>query len=172
MNRLITVLAISFIGFPSTMAQAPPDGTIQALLAEVRQLRLALEKSTSVVPRIQLALQRIQTQQNSVQRAAQQLDGLRDRLAASASHQAAQASRLKAIEAEVGREQDLLRRTALENELKQLKMVNDQPQEEELQLRTREVELSGRLRAEQAKLDELNESLAALERMLDGPLLK
>jgi hypothetical protein len=172
MNRLIAVLAISFIGLPSTMAQAPPDGTIQALLAEVRQLRLALEKSTSVVPRIQLALQRIQTQQDAVQRAAQQMDGLRDRLAASAGRQAAQASRLKAIESEVGREQDLVRRTALESELKQLKMVKDQPQEEELQLRAREGEISGRLRSEQAKLDELYEGLSALERMLDGPVLK
>jgi chromosome segregation ATPase len=172
MNRLIVVVAISFLGLPGAMAQAPPDDTIQALLAEVRQLRIALEKSTSVVPRIQLALQRVQTQQDSVQRAAQQLDGLRDRLAASASRQAERASRRKAIEAEIGREQDPVRRAALESELKQMNLMKDQPQEEDLQLRTREVELSGHLRAEQAKLDELSERLTALEHMLDEPRLK
>ena len=172
MNRVIAVLAVSFAGLPVTMAQAPPDSTIQALLAEVRLLRLTLEKSTLVVPRINLALQRVQTQQDSVQRAAQQLDGLRERLAAAAGHQAENASRLKALESELGREQDPVRRANLENELKHLKMLNDQLQQEELQLRAREVELAGRSRSEQAKLDELTEKLGALEHMLDGPPLK
>ena len=172
MNRVIAVLAVSFAGLPVTMAQAPPDSTIQALLAEVRLLRLTLEKSTLVVPRINLALQRVQTQQDSVQRAAQHLDGLRERLAAAAGHQAENASRLKALESELGREQDPVRRANLENELKHLKMLNDQLQQEELQLRAREVELAGRSRSEQAKLDELTEKLGALEHMLDGPPLK
>src|SRR6266550_121368 len=47
--------------------------TLQALLTEVRQLRFALERSTSVVPRIQLAFQRFQLQQDRVDSLSKQL---------------------------------------------------------------------------------------------------
>src|SRR6266446_235177 len=47
-----------------TTDASPEKATLQALLTEVRQLRFALERSTSVVPRIQLAFQRFQLQQD------------------------------------------------------------------------------------------------------------
>src|SRR6266436_6451363 len=62
--------------------------TIQALLTEVRQLRFALERSTSVVPRIQLAFQRFQLQQDRVDRLSKQLQESHQRTAATVDRKA------------------------------------------------------------------------------------
>lgn len=165
MKRLFAVFAILTA---SALAQTPPDGTLQALLLEVRQLRQALETSTLVVPKIQLTLLRMQTQQESVNRAAKELEDLRVRIARSDSERADLASELKSIEFEVGREQEASRKAILQNQLKQLKAAMEQPRTGDSQLRATEAELSGRLRIEQAKLDEINGKLNVLDRMLDA----
>jgi hypothetical protein len=58
-------------------AVATDEATIQALLVEVRQLRISLERSTSLVPRIQLATQRFQLQQDRVDRLTKELRDFR-----------------------------------------------------------------------------------------------
>jgi hypothetical protein len=164
MKRLCAVLVIVTA---SALAQTTSDGTVQALLLEVRQLRQALEKSTLVVPKIQMTLQRMQTQQESVNRAAKELEEVRVRLAKTDAEGVNLASELKSLEFEIGREQDASRRAVLENQVKRLKTIMEQPRTVDSQLRAREGELSGRLRLEQVKLEEMNDKLNALERMLD-----
>ena len=162
MKRLFAVFAIVAA---SALAQTPPDGALQALLLEVRQLRQALETSTLVVPKIQLTLLRMQTQQESVNRATKELDDLRVRIARSDSERA---DLLKSIDFEVGQEQEASRKATLQNQLKQFKAAMEQPRTGDFQLRATEAELSGRLRIEQAKLDEINGKLNVLDRMLDA----
>src|SRR5258706_418334 len=64
------------------------DSAIQALLDEVRQLRLAVERSAVMTTKIQTPLPRIQLKQDSVSRAPRQLEDLRDQLAKSAAEEA------------------------------------------------------------------------------------
>ena len=85
MIRLLAVSLFATLSLPDALAQTSSDGTIQALLAEVRQLRLALERSAVVAPRIQITLHRMQIQQNSVFRASRELENVRDLLAKSAA---------------------------------------------------------------------------------------
>jgi hypothetical protein len=156
----------------TTQAQTS-DSTMQALLAEVRQLRLALERSAVVAPRIQVTLQRMQLQQDSVSRASRQLEDLRDQLAKSAAVEADMAVHIKDVEARSAQEQDSARRKAMEDEVKQFKsrleQKTDQQTMNDAQQRARESELVGRLQTEQAKLNELNDRLNTLERMLEPP---
>lgn len=116
-----------------------------------------------------MTLQRIQTQQESVNRASKELEEVRVRLARADGERTDLASQLKFVEAEVGREQDASRKAALQNQLRQLKVATEQPRAGDSQLRANEAELSGRLRVEQSKLDEMSEKLNALERILDTP---
>ena len=61
-------------------AQTPPpsDATLmQALLSEVHQLRLAIERSNTISPRIQLAVERLKLQQQTVWHISDQLEGVR-----------------------------------------------------------------------------------------------
>src|SRR5438046_2073425 len=80
----------------TTRAQTS-DSAIQALLDEVRQLRLVVERSAVLAPKIQMTLQRIQLQQDSVSRASRQLD-LRGQLAKSAAEEADVAFHIKNLE--------------------------------------------------------------------------
>jgi hypothetical protein len=158
-----------------TFAQTS-DSTLQALLAEVRQLRLALERSAVVAPKIQVMLQRIQLQQDQVLRLSRQLDDFRDQQARSATEVVNITARLKEVEAHFLQEQDPERRKALENEIKmtklQLQAQAEQQRLHEAQLQAREMDLASRLRTEQGKLNELNDRLTVLERTLEPPQAK
>lgn len=165
--RLLFLCAV--FGGPSVLAQSSPDATMQALLAEVRQLRLALERSAVVAPKIQMTLQRLQIQQDSVSRASRELDATRSQIAKFAEEQSGIAGEIKQGEQIIAQEQDPIRRKDIEGRVMAMKSVLDQQTMKTSELRGREVELSGRLRAEQAKLDELNDRLNVLERQLESP---
>jgi hypothetical protein len=146
-------------------AQTNPDAaTIQALLAEVRQLRLTVEKSLSLAPRMQLLMQRAQFQDQKVARVSQQLDEVRKQISAETVRQASVNDRLAKIEQDLSGEADGERRKQLEEMRAGLKMaVGNGPDQ---QLRARESELSNSLIGEQAILDDLNARLDAIERQL------
>lgn len=149
------------------------DATIQALLVEVKQLRLALERSAVVAPKIQVTLQRIQLQQEQVSRVSHQLEDLRDRLAQAALDNGRLAAELKQAEARLPQELDPARRRVLEDQIRaetnRLEVEREQQTVQQAAQRARETELSGRLRTEQAKLDELNDRLYGLEQLLESP---
>jgi hypothetical protein len=170
-----TLAAILVVGASISQAQTTPadNATLQALLTEVRQLRLALERSASVTPMIQLTLQRIQVQQTEVSRASAQLDALRLQMGRSAEESVHLTAHLKAREAFLAQEQDAAKRKVIEDEIKMIKAGFEQQAEQrgiqETQQRAREGELAGRLYAEQAKMTELTEKLNSLERLLPVP---
>lgn len=149
------------------------DATIQALLVEVKQLRLALERSAVVAPKIQVTLQRIQLQQEQVSRVSHQLEDLRDRLAQAALDNGRLAAELKQAEARLPQESDPARRRLLEDQIRaetnRLEVEREQQTVQQAAQRARETELSGRLHTEQAKLDELNDRLSSLEQLLESP---
>jgi hypothetical protein len=171
MKRLVFFLLPAF-GLLSAQAQSPPDTTMQALLTEVRQLRLALEKSNAVLPRIQVTLQRMQLQQDAVSRASRELDEARALVSKSAAEQEGMSGHARAMESLAGQEQDAARRKELEREAAASKSMVDQQRPALLELQARESEKAGRLQTEQARLNELNDQLNVLERTLDIPQTK
>src|SRR5260370_30480501 len=92
--------------------------TLQALLTEVRQLRLALERSTSVVPRIQLAFQRVQLQQDRVDRLSKQLQDFHTEAAVRVDRKTRLAAAVQQFETRISQEQDPTRSKGLELEMK------------------------------------------------------
>src|SRR5215217_2894884 len=62
--------------------QQPNQDTLGALLVEVRGLRNAIEQMASVGPSIQLAMGRLQLQEQRINTLVRRADGLRDALAA------------------------------------------------------------------------------------------
>jgi hypothetical protein len=82
MNKLFrfgTIVSLAALAAASAPAQttSADNATLQKLLDEVRQLRLTMEKSVTVGPRMQLILQRTQLQDARVARISQQLDEVR-----------------------------------------------------------------------------------------------
>ena len=144
------------------------DASMDKLLVEVRQLRLALERATAAWPKMQIAMQRMQLQQGQVDRVSKQVEDLRDQVAKSASHGVKIAGELKQFEIRVNSETDPARRREFEEAMKMMKLQVEQETATEGQLRSREAEAVSRLQGEQAKLTELSDQLNSLERSL-GP---
>jgi len=170
MNKLLsfgTIVLLVAAGTAAAQTTNPDASTMQALLAEVRQLRHTVETKLSLGPRMQIILQRAQYQEQKVLRVQQQLDEVRKQIAAEAARQTGANERLAKIEQDISAESDAGRRAQLEDMRTGLKMVVGNGPDQ--QLRARETELSNSLDTEQAALNELNEKLDALERQLEAP---
>ena len=162
------------VGFPlfafgqqtGTTDASPDKATLQALLTEVWQLRFALERSTSVVPRIQLAFQRLQLQQDRVDRLSRQLHESHAQTAVIVDRKTHMAAALQQFEVRISQEQDLTRRKGLELDMKGLAVELDQQTLHEQQEQAQEIQFSGQLQTEQAKLNELSDQLNELDKKL------
>lgn len=155
---------------PCLWAQTPvPEAqTLQTLLAEVHQLRLALERSSQIAPRIQIAVERIKMQQDQASRTARQLDDVRSDLDKRRADQAAGRQRLDNVQQEFDQTSDVQRRKELTDAVNMFKLQAEQTEKTIEQLQAREGELAGQLQVEQSKLAELNDRLDRLERVLGG----
>jgi hypothetical protein len=163
MKQSIALLTLTMLAaLPGRIEAQTNDATIQALLAEVRLLRIALERSAITAPKIQSILWRMQWQQEVVSRLSGQLEGLRQQMDQPLPDFDLS---LKMAEQAIPPEQ----RKMMEEEFKKNKARFEQ---ERAQQRVREVELSSRLQTEQAKLSELNDRLDSLEKTLEGPPAK
>ncbi|MGO4885453.1 MAG: hypothetical protein ACLP59_32220 [Bryobacteraceae bacterium] len=172
MNKLFafcTAVLLALLAAAPAPAQtsSQDSATLQALLAEVRQLRRTMEKDMAIGPRMQLLLQRAQFQEQKVLRVSQQLDDVRKQISQETARQAAANERLAKIEQDISNESDAARRSQLEDMRAGLKMVLGNGPDP--QLRARESELSNSFDTEQAALNEINEKLDALERQLESP---
>src|SRR5687767_14532699 len=79
---LIIISAIFVTGVAAARSQSQePQGVLSALLVEVRGLRAAMEQMASAGPRVQLALGRLQLQEQRLNTLVRRLEGVRDQLA-------------------------------------------------------------------------------------------
>ena len=72
-------LIVAALAVTATRAQEQP-GILPSLLVEVRGLRAAIEQMVSAGPRVQLALGRLQLQEQRLNTLIVKLDGIRDKL--------------------------------------------------------------------------------------------
>jgi chromosome segregation ATPase len=152
-------------------AQGPAsDGqTLQTLLAEVHQLRMALGRSTQIAPRIQIAVERLKLQQEHVARVSRQLEDLRRELDHSRSEHPKMVQRLQAMENEVGQTTDPQKQKDMNFRVSEFKLETELAEKSLQQTQTREGELMSQLQSEQSKLTELNDRLDQMERALNVP---
>jgi chromosome segregation ATPase len=169
MNKLFSFSTLFLLAAAAAPAQTANSdtATLQALLAEVQQLRHAVETTMSLGPRMQIILQRAQFQEQKVSRIQQQLDEVRKQIADQTARQNAANDRLVRLEQDISNESDATRRKQLEDMRAGLKMVVGNGADQTL--RARESELSNALDTEQGTLNEFNEKLDALERQLEAP---
>lgn len=140
---------------------------LQALLSEVRQLRLTLQRTNLSVFRAQIMIERLRTQQERVERLARQLEENQNEITGSALSQSQLSERSRDLESQIKLEQDVGRRAQLEAQYRELKYITDQQTERETQLRSRQAQLTTQLQAERTKLDEIDSRLEALEQQLE-----
>lgn len=146
---LLTAAALA-----QTSTPAPAD-TLQALLAEVHQLRLDLQATTVTAQRVQILLYRVQLQQQSTSRAAARAQDCRDKLTDAQRNRARAAQSLQQSQDLVNSATDPTMIKQLQFQIKEEKQTLEIWQNDEQQWQGKDVEAQSQLRAEQARLDQL-----------------
>jgi chromosome segregation ATPase len=141
--------------------------TMQALLSEVRQLRQAIEGMTGASQRVQIALYALQMQDAAVARVTQRFDTAHGKCVALEEHRKALTTQLRNIESSRSQIQGEEAKHADEM-LTQFRSGLELAAAEATSCLASEAEVAGQLRAEQAKLTELQDRIARLDKALES----
>jgi hypothetical protein len=170
MTPLLSVVALLLTSsFAIAQEAAGPQDTLQALLKEVRALRIALEHSNQISPKMQIALARMQFQEQRVREANRELHTVRERLSDIQNKLAETAERVRQTEAQQAQTTDPKVRKDVDDFLHAAKMEAGQLGTLEQQIRAKEAEANAVVLSEQAKWNEVNDLLVSMERMLGAP---
>jgi len=161
---MIRLFTLAFVFAPLAASQ---NATLDALLNEVRQLRLAIENSNSIVPRLQLLMQRVQIQDAKVTRISRELQDVRNRLADHMTQTTRIRSGIQELEGRVSSAATPAEKKEPEVQLRQLKLEAETFAATEQQIRQRENELTSQFRLEESTLEGYQSKLDALEKSLE-----
>jgi hypothetical protein len=162
MHRSVCLILV-FSTFPvSALARtASSDSqTLQAILLEIRQLRHELQTSNAMAARAQIALYRLQRQDELVAHAHQRLSDTRLRLAEAESEMGKKTIQIQSAKDAASHSQAPDAQAHVEDViLPELKSQLEMLQKQERQARAEEAQAEQQLRDEQVKLDGLSDSL-------------
>jgi chromosome segregation ATPase len=154
---------------PSAAQTASPDTqALQALVTEIRQLRLDMQATTIATQRVQIVLYRLQMQTTLMTRAASRLEDARSSLGNTQSEKKNTATRMLLMEESIKSTQNPTDRKNLEDGVAQMKYVLERITADEQRLQSREIDADTQLRAEQGKLADLQDQLDRLDKLLDS----
>lgn len=161
----IVALAASYTVKAAPQARPPLD-PIASLLDEVHGLRIAMEQSATVAPRVQLTLARLNIEEQRIAQLSVQLDQVRRELLAASQESQRLTDLLPEAEKGLLTATDDKMRKMYEYEQREAKRKLSEISRLEQQLRTRENETAQTLSTEQGRWTELNARLDELERLL------
>jgi hypothetical protein len=157
------VVVTSAIAVIAQGRQEPADGSLAALTAEIRQLRLAVEEGTRSQAQTQALGVYLSAQQSRIMQVAARADAVRkdlDDVAARSREMAARLANLTEVSQQVS---DSKERNAMEAEGRMLKRELANVAVQQQQLQNRDDELSQMLQSENVRWTEL---IARLEQLL------
>jgi uncharacterized membrane protein YccC len=152
------------------LGQSPSNDsqTLQALLAEVRQLHHDLQTTTLAAQRAQILLYRLQAQQSVVRRMQERVDDTRSKLAQIHAEQKRLTTALKQYEDSVSHSDNPAQDKEVADMMARLKAGLETQTSNEQEAQAQLTEGEEQLRIEQAKLAELEAHLDLLEKTLQG----
>ena len=162
------VLIITAVAVAAVRAQEQP-GILPSLLVEVRGLRAAIEQMASAGPRVQLALGRLQLQEQRLNTLIMKLDGVREKLAMSQRQATQNQLQLEQVEnamRDAPNAPTQEQRQEAAHMVAALKMEISNAQAEFQRLTAEEASVSADVASEQNRWNEFNQRLEELERAL------
>ena len=153
--------------FASAQSQSRDSQALESLVKEVRQLRQDLVTTTVAAQRVEIVLYRLQGQQTAVQRAAERRDLARDRVTDTESQIKRVTADLQRNEDQATQSQSAPERKELQEQLiPRLKADLETLRHLEQQQQASQADSEENLRAEQAKLIDLESFLDKLDKSL------
>ena len=162
---LLTLLAI----LPAAAQTASPDAQLTlALLNEIRALRQDLQNTAVTIQRVQIVMYRLQAQTALVTRATQRLDDARNRCTQSQNMRKMMTTQIEQMEGTIRDTQNPVERKQAQDRLPMLKSNLENYTNEEQQCHSRESDADSQLRAEKAKMSDLEDQLDKLDKVLSS----
>ncbi len=161
--------AISFLLLsPTARSQnpSPEQATMQALLAEVHQLRQDLQTSAVAARKAQIVIYRLHVQEAVVVRAEDRLENAKSALAQMQMQRKYQVEQIKRFEEMRDRAENAQEQKRFEDTLAQFRSQMEAFESEEPELRTKELECEEEFNIQQAKLNRLEDQLDQLDKTL------
>lgn len=149
---------------PAPAPASPTHGVLTELMTEVRGLRAAMEQAAVSGPRVQLALGRLQMQEQRIEATLRRLESVRTRLQMAERQHEESREQLKMMEeaARTGPVGDASP-ADVEQMLFHLKRNITRAASDVRRLQVEEADLAGSLAAEQARWTDINQRLEGLE---------
>ena len=151
-------------------AQGSGDPTLQALLSEVHELRVTMQRANLNTYHAQITIERLKLQQQRVDRLTAQLGEVRKQLAETRKTFSQNSDNMKSFERKLAKETDAAERARLEPSIQSWKAELEELNQKEQQEQAYETQLNAQLQLEQAKLAELSDRLDTLQRELETQL--
>jgi hypothetical protein len=178
LTRIILILVLGGVGLlvmprgpvaAQSRVAAQDQDVLPALLAEVRGLRVAMEQIAGAGPRVQLAMGRLQLQEQRVNTLLRRLDEVRANLSNTERESESIRQRLQQFELALQTKDSPDppdRRRQIELEMGEMRAMLPQKEADVLRLQTEEAAASQQLALEQGRWNDINKSLEDLERAL------
>jgi chromosome segregation ATPase len=165
-------LAILVLPFALAAQSGDSSKVTEALISEIQQLRLAIERSTLLNARTQLAISQFQLQEGTVARLTNQLTEVRTQAPGLAGHRKRLADNIQHFE-----QQRLTpeyasgpKKEEMDAQIKQFKSELEQANAMEVSRSAREGELTSALQAAQAQIAASRARIDEMERALDAAI--
>jgi hypothetical protein len=161
-----SLVALSIVGGAAAVfgqgRGQPAEGSLAALTAEVRELRMAVQQLAQTQSQTQALGVYLSVQQSRVLQVSSQLDAARKELDTIAGHSTDVTARLADLEEQLPRVSDPTERNAIREAAREMRREQVAAAAREQQSRTREIELSQALQAEESRWSALITRLEAL----------
>jgi chromosome segregation ATPase len=163
----MAILVIALVQGGSMRGQEPPrQDVLGTLLVEVRALRGAIEQMTSASARVQLAVGRLQIQEQRVNALSRQLSELRQALGAAEQEAVLHEGQVADLEQVLPDTSDPTERQAIAGQITALKKILSSGVAGLQKMRSEEAELAGIVATEQGRWTEINGQLDAIDQTL------
>lgn len=140
----------------------PADGSMAALTAEVRELRLAVQQFAQTQSQTQALGVYLSVQQSRILQVSSQLETARRELDGVSRQSTEVTSKLADLEEELPRISDPMQRNAVQEAIREMRREQALATAQEQQLRNRELELSQTMQTEEARWSTLLTRLESL----------
>jgi len=161
----VLLVVCLFVVPPAALAQARTDDPIRELLSEVRLLRQALERASTVGTRIQLLVARVQLQEQRIGDLSRRLDAVRAELREVEREISGVTPQVEMM-TEAAQTEDVNERRAAEQAASMVRAQLDALERRRQELAGEEGLLSQQIAAEQGRWTDFNTRLEELEKTL------
>ena len=168
-RRLVYSLTMLLTAAAAVAQTASPDSQMtQIMLVEIRQLRSDLQTAAATIQRVQIVMYRLQSEATVLDRLTQRLDQARAACNQAQAQRRMLVNQIDQTEARRRSSQNSSEQKAAEETLSNFRSSMEALATEEQQCQIERADAENQLRAEQAKMNDLQGQLDKLDRVLAG----